>query len=483
MADPLWTSSEISAATGGKETVAFDVGGLSIDTRTLQAGDLFVALTDQRDGHDFVPAAFGAGAAGALVSKAVEGGPYVEVASVLPALEQLGLAARDRAKDCYRVAVTGSVGKTSVKEMLARIFRGFGSAHWNVKSFNNHWGVPLTLARMPRETERAVFEIGMNTPGEIAPRSEMVSPHVAMVTKIAPAHLEGMGSIEGVAEEKSAVFTGLLPGGIAIIPAEDAFADFLEARAKSSQPDCRILRFGLSNGVAAQVVSSVLEGEETKSTIRVHGVDVSVTLNAVGDHWALNAALALLAACPTPDDDVERAAQLLSGYTPPPGRGVAETLPLPSGGSFTLIDDAYNANPESMRAALAGFGSRHCTGRRIVVLGEMLEVGDGAYTEHKNLSAPVLSSCTDEVFLSGQLMQCLKGELDRKVRTHWAENADKLYSDIILTLKPGDLVLLKGSNASGVGRLADRLRQWSKTAAEKVMSADLEKVDGGMDAV
>ena len=213
------------------------INGVSIDTRSLQPGNLFVALKDVRDGHDFVADAFAAGAEAALVSRDVLGGhPGLLVGDVLDGLEKLGLAARARNAGVIS-AVTGSVGKTSVKEMLARFFRAAGHAHWSDKSFNNHWGVPLTLARMPRETERAIFEIGMNTPGEIGPRSHMVRPHIAMITRIAPAHLEGMGSVEGVADEKSQIFAGLLPGGSAILPAKDKFLERLQAAALKLQGD------------------------------------------------------------------------------------------------------------------------------------------------------------------------------------------------------------------------------------------------------
>src|SRR5690242_9137515 len=215
---PLWTSEEAAKASGGKALGTWAVNGVSIDTRSLKPGELFVALKDVRDGHDFVANAFAAGAEAALVSRDVLGGRAgLMVDDVLAGLERLGLAARAR-NSGINAAVTGSVGKTSVKEMLARIYRAAGRAHWSDKSFNNHWGVPLTLARMHRETQRAIFEIGMNTPGEIAPRSKMVRPQVAMITRIAPAHLQGMHSVEAIADEKSDIFAGLEPGGAAILP-------------------------------------------------------------------------------------------------------------------------------------------------------------------------------------------------------------------------------------------------------------------------
>ncbi|MEM1151396.1 MAG: UDP-N-acetylmuramoyl-tripeptide--D-alanyl-D-alanine ligase, partial [Pseudomonadota bacterium] len=302
--DPLWTSAEIAAATGGTVSEDFSVFGLSIDTRTLDAGDLFVALKDIRDGHEFVANAFDEGAEGALVSRPIEGGPTVLVDDVLPALEKLGMAARDRAPDCFRSAVTGSVGKTSVKEMLARIYRRLGPAHANERSFNNQWGVPLTLARMPRDTRRAIFEIGMSTPGEIAPRSVMVQPHAALITKIAPAHLEGLGSIEGVAKEKSDIFAGLVSGGVAVLPHEDKFRDYLAEQARKHQPDCRIQTFGMSREADAYVNQIYTDHRATLSVyIMVHGAEVNVELNAIGNHWALNAAAALLLACQ--DDSVD----------------------------------------------------------------------------------------------------------------------------------------------------------------------------------
>jgi UDP-N-acetylmuramoyl-tripeptide--D-alanyl-D-alanine ligase len=243
-ATPLWTSEEAEKATGGKALGVWAVNGVSIDTRSLQPGDLFVALKDARDGHDFVHQAFSAGAEASLVSRDVlEGKPGLLVEDVLPALEKLGLAARART-GAICAAVTGSVGKTSVKEMLARIFRAAGRAHWSDKSFNNHWGVPLTLARMRQDTERAIFEIGMNTPGEIAPRSIMVQPHVAMITRIAPAHLQGMGSVEAVADEKAQIFAGLYEDGAALLPATDRFLPRLQASVVKTPPGSMIRTSG-----------------------------------------------------------------------------------------------------------------------------------------------------------------------------------------------------------------------------------------------
>ena len=496
MTRPLWTSNEIADATGGRITGAFDATGVSIDTRSLEAGDLFVALKDVRDGHDFVQAAFEAGASAALVSREIEnaGGPLVIVDDVMEALTALGIYARERAADAVRIAITGSVGKTSVKEMIARIHRGAGRAHWSVKSFNNHWGVPLTLARMPADTEYAVFEIGMSTPGEIAPRSRMVQPHVAVITKIAPAHLEGVGSIEGVAREKSDIAAGLVePDGQVVLPAADPMLPVLVEHVRKLKPDAPIGLFSrmedrsagawVSNRDGfAWIESYATAGGMSHIALNVLTCLLDVEIHAVGEHWADNVACALLAAGLNSSIDLYQAALDLSGYRPPAGRGTAEILPLPGGGEIVLVDDAYNANPESMRAALASFKARE-GGRRLVALGEMLEVGATSEKEHKALSKPVIESGAAISFLAGAGMQPLQALLESQIESHWAQKADDLDSLVKNSLKDGDLLLIKGSNASGMGRLADRLRQWSKTADGQVMDSGPNGAAGGRDAV
>lgn len=491
----LWTSEEIADATGGSASASFEATGVSIDTRSLAPGDIFVALKDIRDGHEFVATAFEAGASAALVSRKVEGfsGPLLIVDDVMTALEAWGLAARKRAANARRIAVTGSVGKTSVKEMIARIFRGRGPAHWSVKSFNNHWGVPLTLARMPAETQNAVFEIGMSTPGEIAPRSNMVAPHVSIITRIAPAHLEGLGSIKGVAREKADIAAGLEPGGVVVLPAHDEMLPALIARVRELQPNARFAFFGPDEackqaeqtyGAASVAIVDAYNSVKGASQIDVslNSATLSVTIDAVGSHWADNIACALLAVSLTGNIDMQAAAADLSGYAPPPGRGTAEVLSLPAGGQFTLIDDAYNANPASMRAALSGLAARD-GGRRLAALGEMLEVGETSQKEHNALSKPVIEADVSAAFLAGRGMQVLQASLESQIESHWAEKADALDSAVKNSLKDGDLLLIKGSNASGMGKLADRLRQWSKTADEQVMDSGPDGAARGRDAV
>jgi len=476
MTNPLWTSEDISLVTGGVPTAPFTVTGtVSIDTRSLQPGDLFVALKDQRDGHDFVEAAFAAGAAGALVSRRMGEGPQVVTDDTLAALEQLGIAARARC-GAHRTAITGSVGKTSVKEMLARIYRALGPAHWSQKSFNNHWGVPLTLARMPEETERAVFEIGMSTPGEIAPRSQMVRPHTGIVTCIAGAHLEGLGSLEAVAQEKADIFTGMEAGGTFILPADDTFFDYLSERARTLCPTGNLETFGRSGDATARVVGYETDGVVSRIQVDIVGKPALVTLEAVGEHWAMNVAAALLAATQT-GAAVSECAEALSGYAPPPGRGTAERLALPGGGHITLIDDAYNANPASMRAALAGLKQRGA-GRRLVALGEMLEIGDRSDAEHAGLAGSVVEAGAEGAFLAGDKMTHLAEALPPELQKVWAPKADELFHALENALRNGDVLLIKGSNASGMGRLADRLRQWSAAADMGKMVSGAEGAAG-----
>jgi len=469
---PLWTAEEAAAATGGKAQGAWAVDGVSIDTRSLKPGELFVALKDARDGHDFVDNAFAAGAGAAFVSRDVLAGrPGLVVDDVQSGLERLGRAARDRT-GAICAAITGSVGKTSVKEMLARIFRAAGRAHWSDKSFNNHWGVPLTLARMPRETERAIFEIGMSTPGEIAPRSRMAKPHIAMITKIAPAHLQGVGSIEGVADEKSDIFAGLLPDGAAILPAADRFHDRLRASALRLQPSAQLYSFGGSPGPrSAAPVRYRTDGFVSRIDVDVMGEGVSVSLDAVGEHWAGNAALALLAAVLS-GIGARQAAEALSGYAPPAGRGVAETLRLPQGGEATLVDDAYNANPESMRAAIEGLSSR--PGRRMVALGEMRELGEGSAQMHEGLADAVIAANVSLAVLSGGEMKHLADALKRRapgMRVEHVTGPAEAAEQVKSWLEPGDAVLIKGSNASGMARVGTALRQMSEGAAAKPQNA------------
>ena len=466
---PLWTADEAAQATGGDAQGDWSVTGMCIDTREIQPGDMFVALKAARDGHEFVEAAFEGGASAALVSQDIGEKPRLVVHDTQKGLEALGLAARARSSAVH-AAITGSVGKTSVKEMIAQIFRSSGPAHWSVKSFNNHWGVPLTLARMPRKTRRAIFEIGMNTPGEIAPRSRMVRPQIAMITRIAGAHLEGMGSIDAVADEKADIFAGLEEGGVAILPRDDAFFDYLKARAFDQQPTAQLLSFGgTDSGADARLLSFSASGDHSVGEADILGETVSFSVNAIGDHWGLNAILALLVG-KLSGMSAQEAADALAGFTPPPGRGVAEQLVLPDGKTFTLLDDAYNANPESMRAGLAALGQRD--GRKIAILGEMRELGPEADRFHAELATPIHDAGVKITVPTGSGMQPLVDELQSSgneagvLAASTAEDAIKIVKEVLM---PGDVVLIKGSNASGIARVGKALRQWSDEVEGQMM--------------
>jgi UDP-N-acetylmuramoyl-tripeptide--D-alanyl-D-alanine ligase len=457
---PLWTHHDAEAATGGRATAPFAVTGLGIDTRSLKPGDLFVALTATRDGHDFVAAAFAAGAGAALVSRVPEGvtGPCLVVPDVLAALTALGAAGRARAR-ARVVAVTGSVGKTSTKEMLREMLTPFGSVHAAEASFNNHWGVPVTLARLDPAADFAVVEIGMNHPGEIEPLARLTRPHVALITAIAPAHLEHMGSLEAIAQEKAAIFAGLEPGGTALFPTDTPTAPILAqaagARGRGFGPgvaDLRVTRTRQSDGVL------VIEA-------RAGGLDLLVRLTDAGSHFAQNA-LGCLAVAQALGLDLALAAQALGRWQPPAGRGRREVIVMdPSdGASFTLIDDAFNANPVSMAAALDLLAATDPApgGQRVAILGDMLELGPTELADHAALAGHPAMDRVACVHCVGPRMAHLHAALPPKRRGHAVDRIDDLGARAETRLgslvRPGDVVLVKGSKGSRVSRAVDMLR-------------------------
>lgn len=459
MRDTLWTSREAAAATGGTLNGDADwaASGVSIDTRSIRPGDLFVALTDQRDGHDFVPDAMARGAAAVVVARP-DGlpGNLLTVSDTLEALRALGRASRDRS-DAVRVGVTGSVGKTSVKEALAAVFRAAGPAHWSERSYNNHWGVPLTLARMPRGTRRAAFEMGMNHAGELRDLTGLVRPHVALVTRVAPAHLEFFDSIEGIARAKAEIYEGLMPDGVAIYPADDDFAGlFLEHAHRSAAGF--ILDFGLERSAAVRVTGFEATAEGGRGKVSVLGKTLDFRIGASGAHWAWNAA-AIFAAAIAAGIDAEAVAAVLPDIGAESGRGQVHTIDLPRGGSVTLVDESYNANPVSMAAAIATLGSLspRGRGRRIAVLGQMLELGPRGADLHAGLAGPLVAAGTDLVICSGPLMRHLQDALPGGVETHYADTAEGACEHLLARIAPGDVVMVKGSNASGVSRVVNAL--------------------------
>ena len=463
MSEPLWTARQAMAATGGMLLGDTDwtCSGVSIDSRTLEAGDLFVALTDERDGHDYAAAALEAGAAACLISRGDLGlEPALQVKDTLGALRSLGEAARERS-DAIRVAVTGSVGKTSVKEALAAVFRAAGPAHWSVKSYNNHWGVPLTLARMPRETQRAVFELGMNHAGEIRDLSSLVRPQVAMITRIAPAHLENLGTIEAIADAKSEIFEGLETDGVAIYPADDPQAERLARHARHSGA-AFMLDFGASSDAAIRIEEFETGLHGSRGIINVLGMRTPFSIKASGMHWAWNIA-AIFAACAGAGLDAADVADALAGLEVGAGRGRALTVDHPAGGQFTLLDDAYNANPVSMAAAISALGAARPGegGRRIAVLGDMLELGPDEAALHAALAEPLAEAGVDRVYTCGSRMRSLHDALPETRRAGYAATADEGLDLIKSAIRPGDVVLVKGSNASGLHRIAAYLADGS----------------------
>jgi UDP-N-acetylmuramoyl-tripeptide--D-alanyl-D-alanine ligase len=454
MAEPLWTSAEIVAATGGQPAGgAFSATGVSIDTRTLKPGDLFVALAGVRDGHEFVAQALAAGAAGVLASKAVDG-PAVTVPDTLAALEALGLAARDRAPQARRGAVTGSVGKTSVTQAIAAGLKLAGRWHSSVKSYNNHIGVPLTLARMPRETERAIFEIGMNHAEEIRPLTRMVRPHAALVTTVGPVHTENFATGEaGVAQAKAEIFDGLEPGGVAILNADNRWFDLLAAAAKAAGAEVRT--FGRADGADARLIDFQAQAGHAVVQARFHGKGLDFPILQTGLHWGLNA-MAVLLMLEALDVDLGDGLAALGSFEPLAGRGAETEVALP-GGRFTLIDESYNANPISMASAIATLGARRTSGRRIVALTDMLELGAEAERFHAALAEPLAAAEVDLVFCAGPLMKSLFDALPSTRRGAYAETAAEIAPQVARAAEPGDLVMVKGSNGSKAGLIAQAL--------------------------
>jgi UDP-N-acetylmuramoyl-tripeptide--D-alanyl-D-alanine ligase len=439
----LWTGDDAVAATLGHATHGFEANGLSIDTRTLKPGDLFVALKDSRDGHEFVGRAFERKAAAALVSRKVEAdGPQLVVANTLRGLEDLARASRARS-DAKIAAVTGSAGKTTTKEILRLALGALGATHCSAASYNNHWGVPLSLASMPRDSRYAVFEIGMNHFGEIRSLVSLVRPHVALVTTIAPAHLEFFGTCEAIADAKSEIFERIEPGGAALIPSDSPYAGRLIARAKQSHV-ARIMTFGETGD--AKLVS--YDGARVKA--EVLGKPVEFSTGAPGRHIATNALGALLAVAAL-DGDVLNAAAALKGFSALKGRGAR----LDAGG-VEVIDESYNANPASMVAALGLLGESK--GRRIAVLGDMLELGADAEMHHAGLLKPIEEAKADLVFLAGPSMRALWDRLPASRRGAWAATSAEIVAPLKKELRKGDVVLVKGSNGSKLSVVIEALK-------------------------
>jgi UDP-N-acetylmuramoyl-tripeptide--D-alanyl-D-alanine ligase len=444
---PLWTAAELVAATGGRLSAPFDAESVTFDSREVVGHDLFVALRGAHaDGHQFVDQALKRGASGVVVDRLVAG-PHLLVADTLVALEALGAAARART-GARILGVTGSVGKTGVKEALRLAFARTApeATHASVKSYNNHTGVPLSLARMPADTRFGVFEMGMNHAGEIARLTRQVRPHVALITWVAAVHIENFASEEGIADAKAEIFEGLEPGGTAILPADNRH--FARLRAAAEARAERLLAFGSRADADVRLVDFTPDDGGSRLVADVAGEILECRIGMPGRHWANNA-LAVLAAVHAAGGDIAAAGLALAGLSELAGRGARHTLALP-GGTALLIDESYNANPTSMAAALAVLGS--LSGRRLAVLGAMKELGVHAPALHAGLAAPIAAAGIAELALVGPEMAAL--HLPNAVHLpDWGAALDWVRA----TLKPGDVLMVKGSNSIGLGNLVAAL--------------------------
>lgn len=457
MSAPLWSGEQLVAAMGarGQGAIPEAITGVSIDTRTLEPGDAFFAIRGEaRDGHDFVAAALDKGAGLAVIDKAhaeafADRGPCAVVDDVLKAMERAGMARR-AALQAGVVAVTGSVGKTGTKEALRLTLSRQGKTHAPVASYNNHWGVPLTLCRTPRDVRYGVYEIGMSNPGEILPLARMVQPDVAIVTTVQPVHLAAFESIEGIAHEKAAIFSGLKQGGTAIVNADIAQAGLLRELAQAS-PAGRIISFGEHPEADVRLLSCSLRPDVSTVDAMVLGQPVTYRLGSPGRHIVLNS-LAVLAAIEALGADLALAALALGDLRPPAGRGAQQVLQGP-GGHFILIDESYNGNPASMRAAIENLGRIPVAGRgrRIAVLGDMLELGPTAPELHKGLVEPVTANGVDVVFACGPLMRGLYDSLPSALRGAYAGQSSGLEPLVLDAIRAGDVVTVKGSLGSRMG--------------------------------
>lgn len=467
MSAPLWTSEAAARATGGRSSAPWAATGVSIDSRTLEPGDLFVALKGpNQDGHRYLAQAFARGAAAAMVSEDVQAdGPLLRVADTQAALEALGRARRAESR-ARIAAVTGSVGKTGTKEALRHALGRQAKTHASVASYNNQWGVPLTLARMPADAAYGVFEIGMNHAGEIAALAPQVRPHVAIVTSIEPVHLEFFAGLEAIADAKAEIFLGLEPGGVAVVNRDTPHFGRLK-RAALAAGAARVLGFGAHGEAEARLIKLAAHPTCSCVSAEIDGQAATYKVGAPGRHWALNS-LAVLAAVKALGADLGLAALSLAEISAPKGRGERHAVEL-RGGSFELIDESYNANPASMRAALellaaAPVGPR---GRRIAALGDMRELGPTAPQLHAELAETIAERAIDLVFACGPHMARLYEALPQDRRGAYAEDSEALRPKLLGAVRPGDVVMVKGSLGSRMGPLVEALLQLGRAAAPR----------------
>ncbi|ASY57183.1 MULTISPECIES: UDP-N-acetylmuramoylalanyl-D-glutamyl-2,6-diaminopimelate--D-alanyl-D-alanine ligase [Sinorhizobium] len=460
----LWTSSDLLAAMNGRPVGNLPEGiiGISIDSRTIEKGEAFFAIRGDRvDGHDYAGIALANGASLLVVS---EGklpalgrliAPMIVVDDVLEAMIRLGCAARDRSA-AKVIAVTGSVGKTTTKEMLRHVLSPLGRVHASVASFNNHWGVPLTLARMPETTDFGIFEIGMNHPGEIRPLSAMVRPHVAVVTSIAAAHLGNFASLDEIAAAKAEIFEGVVKGGHAVINRDSPQFELLE-RAAAAAGISHIHSFGANPKSEYRLIEFAGGADRSVLWAGIGGRTLEVTIGAPGRHIAENA-LAVIAAAQLAGADIDRVLASLATMQPEKGRGLRHRLKI-GGGHLTLIDESYNANPASMRAAIALLRDAEppAGGRRIAILGDMLEMGEHAAAVHAALADPIVEAGITDVWLAGPDMAHLRDALPVEVAVVHREAIGDLTSYALGAVAAGDVVMVKSSKGTGCAKIVQAL--------------------------
>ncbi|HYL48260.1 MAG TPA: UDP-N-acetylmuramoylalanyl-D-glutamyl-2,6-diaminopimelate--D-alanyl-D-alanine ligase [Stellaceae bacterium] len=461
----LWTAAEAAAATGGTNTGTWSAQGVSIDSRSLLPGDLFVALKGPKyDAHEFVAPALDKGAAAAMVATTIArvAKPLLVVADTQTGLEDLGRAARARTA-AKIVGVTGSVGKTGTKEALRHALERQGATHASSGSLNNQWGVPLSLARMPRDTAYGVFEMGMNHPGEIDALTRLVRPDVAVITTIEPAHLGFFPSVEAIADAKAEIFNGMDARGCAVLNRDNPYFDRLAAHAKAAGVG-RIVDFGAHTDAAVHVIDCHLHASASAVTASVQGEIVDYCLALPGRHWVINS-LAVLAAVRAVGGDIGTAAAAMSTLEPIAGRGLRRSI-MVAGGEALLIDESYNASPASMRAAIAVLGTAQPEhgGRRIAVLGDMLELGVDAAQLHAQLAEPLRDAGVDLVFTVGDAMRALYDALPARRRGVHAATAAEMAEAVARRLRSGDVIMVKGSYGSRMRDVIARLSTAAETA-------------------
>ena len=460
----LWLVDELIEAMGGRPlgTMPMAVTGISIDTRSLVPGDAFFAIKgDAMDGHDFATAAVKAGASllvvaeGKLPALGRLTAPMIVVPDVLAALEKAGAAARARTK-ARIIAVTGSAGKTTTKEALRHGLSAVGKVHASAASFNNHWGVPLTLARMPADCDYAIFEIGMNHEGEIRPLVKLVRPNVAIVTLIAAAHLGHFKTLDDIAKAKAEIFEGVEHGGAALINRDDQRWGLLGKLAREAGVE-KIVGFGEHAKAVYRLTNLALHADHSLITARIGGKEIAARIGAPGRHIVQNA-LAVLGAADLVGADVAKVALALESLSPEPGRGKRHVLRHPKG-PITLIDESYNANPASMQAAMALLDATPVSGegRRIAVLGDMLELGSHSAKLHSALAGLIAGTRTDLILLAGPEMKSLAEALPEDVKVEYRPGAEDLKPVLIDTVRPGDVVMIKSSKGIGFSKLVDAL--------------------------